>query len=149
MMIRRDRAMVAITLVLDVAFHAGRDTPVSASDIADRLGSARRGLEPLLQALTRANLLESLRGPRGGYRLASPARSIRLLDVVTVALTSEPEPADGPGGKLQTMVLDPLWEELDQTACDRLGAMTVDDLLKRAAKSGLRRPTAEPISYAI
>ena len=40
MMIRRDRAMIAVTLVLDVAFHASRDLPVSASDIADRLGCA-------------------------------------------------------------------------------------------------------------
>jgi Rrf2 family protein len=149
MMIRRDRAMVAITLVLDVAFHAGRDTPVSASDIADRLGSARRGLEPLLQALTRGNLLESLRGPKGGYRLGNPARSIRLLDIVAVALASEAEPTDGPGGKLQTAVLDPLWDELDEAASERLGALTVEDLLKRAVKAGLRRPAVEPISYVI
>jgi Rrf2 family protein len=149
MMIRRDRAMIAITLVLDVAFHAGRDAPVSASDIAERLGSARRGLEPLLQALTRANLLESLRGPRGGYRLARPARAIRLLDIVTVALASEAEPNDGPGGKLQTAVLDRLWGELDEAASERLAALTVEDLLKRAAAAGLRRPAAEPISYVI
>ena len=151
MMIRRDRAMIAVTLVFDVAFHAGRDTPVSASDIADRLGSARRGLEPLLQALTRANLLESLRGPRGGYRLARPPRAIRLLDIVTVALASEAEPDDenGPTGKLQIAVLDKLWDELDQAATERLAGLTVEDLLKRAAAAGLRRPAANPISYVI
>src|SRR4051812_41828323 len=35
-----------------------------------------------LQALTRAGLLESVPGPRGGYRLARPAGEITMLDVV-------------------------------------------------------------------
>ena len=142
--------MVAVTVILDVAFHAGRGTTVSATDIAERIGSARRGLEPLLQSLTRASLLESVRGPRGGYRLARPARSIRLLDVVTVALaTGDGDATDGPGGRLQSAVIDRLWEELDQEVSARLAALTVDDLLKRAAEAGLRRPAADPISYAI
>ena len=113
------------------------------------LAAPRRGLEPLLQALTRANLLESLRGPRGGYRLGKAARAIRLLDIVTVALASEAEPTDGPTGKLQTAVLDTIWGELDHVVCERLAALSIEDLLKRAAATGLRRPAAEPITYVI
>ena len=149
MLIRRDRAMLAVTIVLDVAFHAGRGGTVSANDIADRLGSARRGLEPLLQGLTRAGLLESLRGPRGGYRLGQPARSIHVLDIVQAALAADTDPNDGPAGKLQELVVDALWQELNQAACASLAATTVEDLLKRAAAAGLRRPTAEPINYVI
>jgi Rrf2 family protein len=150
MLIRNDRAMVAVTVMLDVTFHAGRGTTVSATDIAERIGSARRGLEPLLQSLTRAGLLESVRGPRGGYRLARPPRAIRLLDVVTVAIaTGEADATDGPSGRLQAAVVDRLWEELDQEVSARLAALTLDDLLKRAAAAGLRRPAADPISYVI
>lgn len=149
MLIRNDRAMMAITVLLDVAFHAGRGTTVSATDIAERIGSARRGLEPLLQALTRAGLLESVRGPRGGYRLGRPARSIRLLDAVTVAASDPEGGGEGPGGRLQAAVIDRLWDELDQELRNRLAALTVDDLLKRAASAGLRRPATDPISYAI
>ncbi len=149
MLIRRDRAMTAVTVMLDVAFHGGRAATVSAADIAERLGMARRGMEPLLQALSRAGLLESIRGPRGGYRLGRPRRDIRLSEIVAVAVAEDTEPADGPGGRLQGAVTDALWLELDAVISERLAALTLDDLLRRAAAAGMRRPAAEPISFAI
>ena len=149
MLIRRDRGLVAVAVMLDVAFHGGRAATVSAADIAERLGLARRGMEPLLQALSRAGLLESVRGPRGGYRLGRPRRDITLSDIVTVAVADDAEPADGPTGRLQTEVVDRLWGELETQACARLAALTLDDLIRRAAAAGLRRPTTEPISFAI
>jgi Rrf2 family protein len=149
MLIRRDRAMVAVTVMLDVAFHGGRAATVSAADIAERLGLARRGMEPLLQALSRAGLLESVRGPRGGYRIGRPRRDIRLADIVTVALAEEVEPADGPNGRLQTAVVDKVWGELEDQARGQLAGLTLDDLIRRAAAAGMRRPAAEPISFAI
>ena len=142
--------MLAVTVMLDVAFHGGRTATVSAAEIAERLGLARRGMEPLLQALSRAGLLESVRGPRGGYRLGRPRRDIRLYEIVSVALSEgEAEPADGPSGPLQEQVVDALWAELETAARERLGALTLEDLLRRAAAAGLRRPTTEPITFAI
>ena len=140
---------MAVSVMLDVAFHGGRAATVSAADIAERLGLARRGMEPLLQLLSRAGLLESVRGPRGGYRLGRPRRDIRLADVVTVALAEDAEPTDGPSGRLQTAVVDRLWSDLEDQARAQLAALTLDDLIRRAAAAGLRRPTAEPISFAI
>lgn len=149
MLIRRDRGLVAVAVMLDVAFHGGRAATVSAADIAERLGLARRGMEPLLQALSRAGLLESVRGPRGGYRLGRPRRDITLADIVAVAVAEDTEPADGPTGRLQTEVVDRLWGELEEQARVHLARLTLDDLIRRAAAAGLRRPAAEPISFAI
>lgn len=148
MLIRKDRAMLAITILLDVGFHGGRQATVSAADLAERLGLARRGMEPLLQALSRAGLLESVRGPRGGYRLGRPRRDIRLSDIVAVA-GGEPEMAEGPGGALQDKVVDPLWAKLEATAQAVLTGLTLDDLLRQASAAGLQRPNAEPITFAI
>ena len=107
-------------------------------------------MEPLLQALSRAGLLESVRGPRGGYRLGRPRRDIRLSEVVAVAVSDgEAEPSEGPSGRLQEKVVDTLWTELEEAARERLAALTLDDLLRRAAAAGLRRPTTEPITFAI
>ena len=145
--------MMAVTIMLDVAFHGGRTATVSAADLAERLGMARRGMEPLLQSLSRAGLLDSVRGPRGGYRLGRPRRDIRLSEIVDVAVaggaSEASDGADGPIGALQSEVIDPLWNEIDAAARAQLGALTLEDLLKRAAAAGLRRPTAEPISFAI
>ncbi len=150
MIVRRDRAMTAVSIMLDIAFHAGRAGTVSAADIAERLALARRGMEPLLQSLSRAGLLDSVRGPRGGYRLGRPQRDIRLAEIVAVSLTEDDEqPAHRPSGKLQTAVVDPFWAELDTLLRARLQDLTLDDLLRRAAAVGLRRPATEPITFAI
>jgi Rrf2 family protein len=149
MIVRRDRGMLAVLIVLDVAFHAGRTSTVSAADIAERAGLARRGIEPLLQTLSRSGLLESIRGPRGGYRLGRPRRDIHLDDVIRTAVAEDATAEDGPGGDLQERVIDPLWADLDRDFAARLQGLTVDDLVKRAEAAGLERPLAEPITFSI
>lgn len=61
-------------------------------------------LNKQLQALTRAGLLSSTPGPRGGFRLARDPEQVSLLDIV-VAIEGRTEAfacahvlADGPGG---------------------------------------------------
>lgn len=151
MLLRRDRALTAIAVALDVAFHAGRGggALAGAAEVAERLGVARRGLEPVLQSLSRAGLLDSVRGPRGGYRLARRPREIPLAEVLA-AVAEGTEPAgDGPTGALQTAVVAPLWDELEAGLRERLAALTLDDLLRRAQAAGLKRPAAEPLNFAI
>ncbi len=149
MLLRRDRAMIAVLIMLDVAFHAGRAGTVSAADIAERAGLARRGIEPLLQTLSRSALLESVRGPRGGYRLGRPRRDIRLSDVVEVAVSDDAGGEDGPVGELFGRVVEPAWRQLDDGLRAQLHGLTLDDLVRRAEAAGLRRPLAEPISFSI
>ncbi|HWX47164.1 MAG TPA: Rrf2 family transcriptional regulator [Roseomonas sp.] len=151
MLLRRDRAMTAVSIVLDVAFHAGRGTTVPAGDIADRLGEARRGIEPVLQALSRAGILSSTRGPKGGYRLGRAARDITLAEVVgaVAAPDAAPEAEAAPPSALQTLVMQPLWAELETGLMEALGARTVAELLRRATLAGLRRPAPEALNFAI
>ena len=149
MLVRRDRGMLAVLIVLDVAFHAGRAGTVSAADIAERAGLARRGIEPLLQILSRSGLLESVRGPRGGYRLGRPRRDIRLDEVVRVATAEDCGQDGGPAGALLAKVVDPLWAGLDADLAGRLHGVTVEEMVRRAEAAGLCRPAVEPITFSI
>ncbi|MBL6454191.1 Rrf2 family transcriptional regulator [Belnapia sp. T6] len=148
MLLRRERAMTAIAIMLDVAFHAGRSEAVSAADIAERLGQARRGIEPVLQALSRAGLLDSIRGPKGGYRLGRPPRDLRLAEIVATALDEDAAP-ETPQGRLQAAVVAPLWGELEGLCRDHLARLSVADLIKRAAAAGVKRPVTEPLNFVI
>jgi Rrf2 family protein len=148
MLLRRDRALTAVAIVLDVAFHAGRAETVNAAEIAERLGLARRGIEPVMQALSRAELLKSVRGPGGGYRLGRARREIRLADIVAAVTEDEP-PEPVAQGRLATAVIEPLWAELDAATRKTLAAISIDDLLKKAAAAGLKRAVSEPINFAI
>jgi Rrf2 family transcriptional regulator, iron-sulfur cluster assembly transcription factor len=146
---RRDRGMVALAIVLDVAFHSGGDTVVSAAELAERTGMVRRTLEPLLQALSRERLLESLRGPHGGYRLGRPARLIKVSEVICVGLNSLEDSGLDLSGRLQRAVVEPLWQQFDEALLARAEALSIEDLLKRAAQAGLRKPVTDPLNFMI
>ena len=141
--------MVALAIVLDVAFHSGGETVVNAAELADRTGMARRTLEPLLQALSRERLLESTRGPHGGYRLGRPARLSKVSEAITVGLHSLVESAHDLSGRLHRTVIEPLWAEFDAALLALADSLTVEDLLKRAAKAGLRKPVTDPLNFVI
>jgi Rrf2 family protein len=141
--------MVALAIVLDVAFHSGGETVVNAAELAERTGMARRTLEPLLQALSRERLLESTRGPHGGYRLGRPARLIKVSEAITVGLNSLDESVHDLSGQLHRAVIEPLWAELDAALLAVAESHTIEDLLKRAAKAGLRKPVTEPLNFVI
>lgn len=57
---------------------------VRVDEMAGELGIPRNYLSKILHQLVRAGILESVRGPRGGFRLALPADRLPLLQVVEV-----------------------------------------------------------------
>jgi Rrf2 family protein len=66
----------------------GRALP--AAKLAEYHGVPAAYLAKHLQSLSRAGILESVQGPRGGYRLARSAGDITLLDVVEAIDGDEP-----------------------------------------------------------
>jgi Rrf2 family protein len=141
--------MIAVAIVVDVALHSGSETVISNAELAERTGMSRRTLEPLLQALSREHLLESTRGPHGGYRLGRVAHRIKISEVIAVGLNSLEDAGPGLDGKLQKAVIEPLWGEFDAILLAQTSAITIDDLLKRAAKAGIRKRVTEPLNFAI
>jgi Rrf2 family transcriptional regulator, iron-sulfur cluster assembly transcription factor len=141
--------MVALAIVLDVAFNSGGETVVNAAELAERTGMARRTLEPLLQALSRERLLDSTRGPHGGYRMGRPARLIKISEAIRVGLNSLEESVHDLGGRLHSMVIEPLWGEFDAALLALAESLTIEDLLKRAAKAGLRKLVTDPLNFVI
>lgn len=146
---RRDRGMLAVAVVLDIAFHSTSDTVVSGADLAERTGMVRRTLEPLLQALSREQVLDSTRGPHGGYRLGRPARLLKIADVIAVGLASLDDGGTEMLGRLQKAVVEPLWDEFDDAIMAIARKLTIEDLLRRAAQTGLRKPASDPLNFVI
>ena len=56
--------------------------PATAPHIAEELGVSRDHLKKVLQRLAKQGLVNSQRGPRGGFTLARPAGEITLFEIV-------------------------------------------------------------------
>jgi hypothetical protein len=52
-------------------------------------------------------------------------------------------------GRLNRTVIEPLWGEFDAALLALAESLTIEDLLKRAAKAGLRKPVTEPLNFVI
>ncbi|WP_108257836.1 Fe-S cluster assembly transcriptional regulator IscR [Mangrovicoccus ximenensis] len=105
-------AMVALT---DLALQKGEE-PVSLADVAKRQDISVAYLEQLFVKLRRAKLVESVRGPGGGYRLARPATEIRVSEILaavdeTVSALHKGAAASGAlsGSRAQSLT-NRLWE---------------------------------------
>jgi len=139
------REAVAVAAVVDVALH-GASGPVGGAAIAERLGQNPRGLEPLLQALSRAGILASSRGRRGGYKLAKARRAITAGDILRAVAEEEGEAAASP---MLAEVVAPVWREARAKALAALDAVTVEALARKAEAAGLAPASDAPITYAI
>ncbi|WP_386082262.1 Fe-S cluster assembly transcriptional regulator IscR [Vreelandella sp. F11] len=71
----------AVTAMLDLALHA-HNGPTSLSDISQRQEISLSYLEQLFARLRRAGLVNSVRGPGGGYLLSQPAEAISVSKVI-------------------------------------------------------------------
>jgi Rrf2 family iron-sulfur cluster assembly transcriptional regulator len=72
----------AVTAMLDLALHY-HDGPITLADISKRQGISLSYLEQLFSRLRKNGLVDSARGPGGGYRLSRNASEICVADVIT------------------------------------------------------------------
>ncbi len=71
----------ALALHTMAVIAASEEEPISTARVATELRASGAHLSKVLQRLVRVGLLNSKRGPTGGYVLAKPAAKISLLDV--------------------------------------------------------------------
>ena len=72
----------AVTAMLDLALHY-KEGPITLADISKRQGISLSYLEQLFSRLRKNGLVDSARGPGGGYRLSREAGQISVADVIT------------------------------------------------------------------
>lgn len=142
------RGRYAVTAMVDLALHAGCG-PVALADIAQRNRISPAYLEQLLAALRREGLVDSSRGPGGGYRLARPSQQITVASVITAV--SETVDATRCGGARDCLdggrcLTHDLWEDLTQHIRGFLEGVTLAELCARSrAKQGVPAPDIFPL----
>lgn len=75
------KSRYAVTAMLDIAYH-NKGNPISLPEIAERQNISLSYLEQLFSRLKKSGLVESIKGPRGGYKLSKDANDIVISDVI-------------------------------------------------------------------
>src|SRR3954467_10898042 len=123
----------AVTAMLDLAMH-GHGGPVNLAGISERQKISLSYLEQLFGKLRRRELVESVRGPGGGYHLAREASQLSVADIVRAV--EEPLDSTQCGGRENChdnhrCMTHELWEELNTTVYGFLEGVKLSHLVER------------------
>ncbi|OEY67373.1 Fe-S cluster assembly transcriptional regulator IscR [Marinobacter sp. X15-166B] len=122
----------AVTAMLDLALHDGKD-PVSLAEISARQDISLSYLEQLFSRLRRHSLVESVRGPGGGYRLSRQTDMIFISDVVDAVDESLDTTRCGNKGDCQAgekCLTHHLWSDLSEQIHQFLSGISLAQLME-------------------
>ena len=126
----------AVTAMIDLALRSG-DGPVTLAGISERQMISLSYLEQLFGKLRRYSLVDSVRGPGGGYCLARPVGQITVADIVRAV--DEALDATQCGGKVncrdeERCMTHELWATLNSKMYDYLTSVTLAELVDKQLK---------------
>ena len=125
----------AVTAMIDLAMRQGKG-PVTLAGISERQSISLSYLEQLFGKLRRHEIVESIRGPGGGYSLARRADKVTVADIIIAV----DEPIDatqcgskdschGSNGESGRCMTHDLWATLNEKMVDYLDSVSLQDLV--------------------
>jgi Rrf2 family iron-sulfur cluster assembly transcriptional regulator len=123
----------AVTAMMDIAIH-DRLGPVTLAEISQCQGISLSYLEQLFAKLRKKGLVEGVRGPGGGYRLARPAADVTVADIIDAV--DERVDATRCGGRQdcqegQCCLTHELWTDLSDQIAAFLDTITLAQFVER------------------
>lgn len=146
------RGRYAVTAMADIAVHS-EGQPVALASITERRDISQDYLEQLFLGLRRAGLVESSRGPGGGYRLARDPEDIRISEIV-LAVDEPLQVTRCTGDAIEgcthgeKCLTHDLWSALGRQIYGFLAAVTLGDVVNKrnfALEATVRRALLHPV----
>lgn len=145
------RGRFAITAMIDLALRQ-TPTPVPLVDLALRHRISLSYLEQMFAKLRQHGLVESTRGPGGGYTLARKADAITVADIVGAieegdderGAMSQPDSASS----AQAMTQD-LWDALHSTVRAYMQTITLQSLAAEQLAKGFQVQERKPVQKGV
>ncbi len=138
------RGRYALRVMIDLAEHIDEGY-IPLQTIAKRQGISEKYLESILAVLSKAGLLDAVRGKGGGYGLSKPAKEYTAFEVLSLTEgTLAPVTCLERGQQCENAVncrTLPLWQGLDQVIAAYLCSYTLADLTREEKPQPKRRRT--------
>ncbi|QNK69172.1 Rrf2 family transcriptional regulator [Variovorax sp. PAMC26660] len=136
----------AVTAMIDIALH-GRSGPVTLASISLRQRVSLSYLELLFGKLRRNELVESTRGPGGGYSLSRKAADISVADIVLSIEEHDTESTrrrdNGAPGDVGRCEIDELWATVNLRAVEFLKSISLQSLVDEQKAKGVQPATRQ------
>ncbi len=125
-----------VRALFEIARNFGRG-PLTIKEIAERQRISLSYLEQILHKLGKAGIIESVRGPHGGYLLARKPSDLTIGDVVRslegpIALSHCLEPGDARCYQADDCVARMVWARVGEKIEEALDGITFEHLLRQA-----------------
>jgi len=134
------KSRYAVMAMVDLAKQSTGE-PIALADVADRQEISLSYLEQIFGKLRRGGLVNSVRGPGGGYMLSRSAADTRISDIILAVdepiQTTRCKPGSPFGCKLnqsRCMTHD-LWEELGHQIYIYLSSVSLEDVVQKRVLS--------------
>lgn len=143
------RGQLAVSAMTDLALRQ-QARPVALSTISARQGTSLSYLEQLFSSLRRAGLVDSTRGPGGGYTLARSTDQISVAEIVSAVENAKAEhPASQDAGQAERVqaMTGELWSSFNARVMEYLQSVTLQDLVVQQRAKGVM-PEEAPVPAA-
>ena len=127
------KSRFAVTAMIDVALREDRG-PVSLAAISERHQISLSYLEQLFSKLRQAGLVESTRGPGGGYSLGRDADSISMADILSAV---DAPTADEAADEQSSWMNSDLWSSLNNQMLAHLQSINLRQLVAEQRAKGV------------
>ena len=127
------RGRYAVTAMLDLALHADQG-PISLADISERQGISLSYLEQLFAKLRQGGLVNSVRGPGGGYQLERNCDAINVAEIIDAVNESVDATSCSGKGNCQNgeiCLTHHLWDGLSRQIHRFLSEITLHGLMNQ------------------
>ncbi|ARU06260.1 DNA-binding protein [Comamonas serinivorans] len=132
----------AVTAMIDVALREAQG-PVALAAISTRHQISLSYLEQLFSKLRQQGLVESTRGPGGGYSLSREARSISVADIICAVDSAAPGAEDG-SDEAGCWMTEDLWRQLNSRMMEHMQSinlrMLADEQLAKGVEIDVKKP---------
>lgn len=123
-----------VLAILTLSLHSGRG-PLQVKSIAQRGRIPVRFLEQVMNLLKKRGLVESVRGPHGGYLLTKSPDQIRLAEVLQAVegplVSIEPGSNRKNAGEIENRILKEVWDQANSSLDTFLYSVNFKDLCER------------------
>ncbi len=138
----------AVTAMIDVALRE-KSGPVPLSEIAARHQISLSYLEQMFSKLRQHRLVESTRGPGGGYTLGKRKDAVTVADIIGAVEDKAPQESSHAKQDLAQDMTQALWDALNSKVTDYMQSITLRSLVLEQLAKGFKPEAKQPAKRGI